>query len=391
MGEQGQGDRPPDEPVRPGVGWWLFAAVLAAVLVVTLDAYVGWLVFGVFLYYVARPINRRLGSRIGSPSVTAGLTMLVIVLPFVTILALLVAVAVGQLSAVRPADVETLLETLAPGLDTGVIPTAPDQLYRAATDLLGDPSVQSALGWVQGVVGASAAQAYNGFLALIFVFFLVRDEDRLAGWVRANVVGEGTTTDEYLRAVDRGLDSVFFGYTLTIFAIMVLSALIYTALNLLAPPGLAIPQPVLAAVATGLATVVPLVGRSIVYVVIVAYLSLIALRTDPTRLWFPVLFYVLMGLVFDNLVRTYIRPYLSGRLFHNGLIMFAYLLGPPIFGWYGIFLGPLLMVVVVQFLELVFPRMVGPDRRRTAVRTPTEEGTADDETSVETEDDTNEH
>ena len=390
MGEQGQGNQPADEPTRPGIGWWLFAAVLAAVLVATLDAYVGWLVFGVFLYYVARPINRRLGSHIGSPSVTAGLTMLVIVLPFLTVLALLVAVAFGQLSAVRPADVGGLLEPLAPALDTGAIPTAPDQLYRAATDLLGDPSVQSALGWVQGVVGTSAAQAYNAFLALILVFFLVRDEGRLAGWVRANVVGEGTTTDEYLRAVDRGLDSVFFGYTLTIFAIMVLSALIYTALNLLAPPGLTIPQPALAAVATGLATVVPLVGRSIVYVVIVAYLSLVALRTDPTRLWFPVLFYVLMGLVFDNLVRTYIRPYLSGRLFHNGLIMFAYLLGPPVFGWYGIFLGPLLMVVVVQFLELVFPRMVGPDRHRAPDRTTTV-AAVDDEMSAEIESDTNEH
>src|SRR5699024_9799460 len=75
---------------------------------------------------------------------------------------------------------------------------APDQLYRTATELLGDPSVQSVLGWVQGVIGTFAAQAYNLFLALIFVFFLVRDEHRLAGWVRAHVVGEDTATDGYL-------------------------------------------------------------------------------------------------------------------------------------------------------------------------------------------------
>lgn len=71
-----------------------------------------------------------------------------------------------------------------------------------------------------------------------------------------------------------------------------------------------------------------------------------------------------MGLVFDNAVRTYVRPYLSGRLFHNGLIMFAYPLGPPVFGWYGIFLGSLVMVVVVQFADLVFPQMVGVDQDR---------------------------
>lgn len=73
----------------------------------------------------------------------------------------------------------------------------------------------------------------------------------------------GTITEEYLRAVNRGLDSVYFGYTLTIFAIMVLSALIYAGLNLIAPPGLTVPQPVLIAVSTGLSMVMlAMAGRS---------------------------------------------------------------------------------------------------------------------------------
>lgn len=69
-----------------------------------------------------------------------------------------------------------------------------------------------------------------------------------------------------------------------------------------------------------------------------------------------------MELPFDNLVRVYIRPALSGRLFPMGLIVFAYLLGPALFGWYGVFLGPLLMVVVVLFLQLKLPRLLRPSR-----------------------------
>lgn len=366
------------DAARSDVWWWAFAVALAVVVVTALDAYLGWLVFGLFLYYVARPINRRLEPRVRSSTLSAGLTMLVIVLPFVAVLVVLAVAAFGQLSAIGPADAERLVRALAPEFDVTTLPTDPLELYRRGTALLADPSVQSLLGWAQGFVGTFAAQAYNAFLALIFVFFLVRDEDRLAGWIRSNVLDGRPVATEYFEAVDRGLDSVYFGYTLTIVAIVLISAVLYNALNLIAPPGMAIPQTVLLAVVTGLATVVPLIGRSIVYVVVVGYLALIALRTDLARLWFPASFYVLMGIGFDNVVRTYVRPVLSGRLFHNGLIMFAYLLGPPIFGWYGIFLGPLIMVVVVQFLEHVFPQLVDSDRRSTAAPTATDDGAVEE-------------
>lgn len=345
------------ESGRSGRGWTLFAVALALVLVASLDAYLGWLIFGLFLYYVARPISRWLQHRGVSSGVASFVTMAVIVLPFVGLLGAVVVVAVGELSAVRPADIERFARTFFPGVDVETIPTEPARVYETVTELLSDPSIQTVLNQFGAFVGAFATQMYNLFLTLIFVFFLVRDEDAIADWFRRTVTDEGTTYD-YLQAVDRGLSSVFFGYTLTIFVIVIASAIIYNLLNFVAPPGMAIPMTVLVAIATGLATLVPLVGRSIVYLLVVLYLGVVAVRTDPTLLWFPLLFFVVMGFAFDNVIRTYVRPYLSGRLFHTGLVMFAYLLGPPIFGWYGIFLGPFVMVVVVQFLWVVVPRLL---------------------------------
>ncbi|MFC7137820.1 hypothetical protein ACFQRB_20265 [Halobaculum litoreum] len=57
----------------------------------------------------------------------------------------------------------------------------------------------------------------------------------------------------------------------------------------------------------------------------------------------------------------YIRPRLSGRLLPMSLIVFAYLVGPPLFGWYGIFYGPLLLVVVFLFCRLKLPSMLHPE------------------------------
>jgi hypothetical protein len=43
---------------------------------------------------------------------------------------------------------------------------------------------------------------------------------------------------------------------------------------------------------------------------------------------------------------------------HTGTLMFAYILGPFLFGWYGIFLAPMVLVLVVHFVRIVFPELV---------------------------------
>lgn len=154
---------------------------------------------------------------------------------------------------------------------------------------------------------------------------------------------------------------------MTIFAVVILSAFIYTVFNFVAPAGLAIPSAVLFAVVTGFFTLVPLVGRSVVYVVITGILAAQAATVDPRLLWFPLVFLAVMIVAFDNLVRTYIRPYLSGRLLNTGLVMFAYLFGPPLFGWYGIFFGPSLMVFIVTFVRMILPVLANPERERVDV------------------------
>jgi len=51
-----------------------------------------------------------------------------------------------------------------------------------------------------------------------------------------------------------------------------------------------------------------------------------------------------------------------------GLVMFAYILGPLLFGWYGIFLGPMILVLVVHFGRIFIPELLsGTDIRPAAV------------------------
>ena len=51
--------------------------------------------------------------------------------------------------------------------------------------------------------------------------------------------------------------------------------------------------------------------------------------------------------------------YYSTRRVHTGSVMFAYVLGPLLFGWYGLFLGPMILVFVTHFGLVVVPELLG--------------------------------
>ncbi|WP_232701626.1 AI-2E family transporter [Halobacterium wangiae] len=351
---------------QPGIGWWILGLAIFGVLVWIGLQNVGWIVFGLFTYYVARPISRRLQRHLPSRSLAAVLTLGLIVVPILVFVTAFLAIALGQI--LRFLSSETV-EAVVRDLPFSVADLPSDPVETVVV-ILQDPAVTPVLDQFGVAVGVVATTLFNVSLVLILAFFLLTEDRRLAEWFETNVFGSESPSVGYLRGVDRGLTSVYFGYSLTIFAVIVLAAVIYTVFNLVAPAPLQIPTALLLAVVTGLFTLVPLVGRSVVYAFIVAFLALRSYDADPSLLWIPVAFYLFMAVVFDNVVRTYIRPSLSGERYHMGLVMFAYLLGPALFGWYGIFLGPLVMVVVAEFTIHILPRLARPE--------PPETGTEDE-------------
>ncbi|KAB1185386.1 MULTISPECIES: AI-2E family transporter [Haloferax] len=361
------------------LGWWAFALVVGAIIAFVGWVYLPWVVFGLFIYYVARPIAKRLEGRLPSKNITAVVTLLLIVLPIVGILGGAILFTIAELSRFLTAEVVTRITAALP-FTIDALPQDPIELLRQVGEVFSGGAIQGVFGSLTQTVGSVANSLFNAFLSLLFAFFLLREDTRLADWFHTNIADEDSDVSQYLSAVDEGLESVYFGYTVTIFVVIVLSAIVYLAFNLIAPPGLEIPAPIPLAVITGLFTIVPLVGRSIVYAVVTAYLAILALQSNPAYLWFPLVFVVVMELPFDNLIRIYVRPTLSGRLFPMSLIVFAYLIGPPLFGWYGIFFGPFLMVVVFLFLQLKFPRMLHPSTEDAPLRPlePSEQWPVDD-------------
>jgi predicted PurR-regulated permease PerM len=332
---------------------------MTAAVAFFLYSFVGTFVFGLFLYYGMRPIDERLRRVLDRPGVTAGVTVVTVVVPILLVLSYVVVVGLGQLGTVNLPAVVRESPLLQSYVDLSALPTNAAEFRAAVWERLRDgDTLQEAIPGVLSLLGAVANGLLNLFLSLLFTFFLLRDDDRLVAWFETGVGAEGTLVHDYLKVVDASLRSVYYGVFLTALLVTLFAAVVYLGLDLIAPPGVDVPLPVLLALLTGLATFVPVLVGKIVYVPLVGYLTVVALDISPLLLWFPVLALVVSFLFLDLLPVMVIGPYLAGRTVHRGLMYFAYILGPVLFGWYGIFLGPLLLTLLYHFYRLVFPDLV---------------------------------
>jgi predicted PurR-regulated permease PerM len=350
-------------PDRGRVGWWIITLLLVSVLAGILYAFLGTFVLGLFIYYATRPVFDRL-DQIGQRSLRAMVALLVVALPVLVLVAYTVTIGVRELSALAGTDLTAYQQFLQPYVDLSGA-RSPTELFGR---ILEDPGQLASLGDTDSLRGAAESLgAYLGGIAsgllqvgiaFAVAFYLLRDDHRIAGWARTQIGHDDDVLITYGRAVDTDLKTIYFGNILNAFVVAVLSAVTYNALNLVAPAGLAVPAPTLLGLLTGAASLIPVVGMKVIYVPIALYLGAIAALSDPALLWFPIVFLLITVALIDGLTEILLRPYISGRNLHVGLVLFAYILGPLLFGWYGLFLGPLLLVLIVHLFRIVVPELV---------------------------------
>jgi len=341
---------------RSRLAWWVVALVFGAVTAWVVLTYVGTFVLGLFLYYVARPAYQRFGSRL-RPSIAAATALLALAVPVVLLMAYTLAVAAQELARLqRTVDLGPLTDQVEPYVNVSEAVQDPATLLQNPDVVnAGQLVAEGALGYIP-LVGTALI---NVFLALAVAFYLLRDGARLSRWVRETFDDRQEFLGVYLREVDEDLGSVYFGNILNAIAIAVVAAFVYTVLNVFAPAE-GIPYPALVAVLAGAASLIPVVGMKLVYVPLaIGLFARAVLMGNP--LWFPTVFTVATIVVVDFIPDLVLRPYVSGRNLHVGLVMIAYIIGPLLFGWYGLFLGPLLLVVIYHFARLVLPVLIDGD------------------------------
>jgi predicted PurR-regulated permease PerM len=351
--------------------WTALALVVAAMLAFVLYSFLGTFVLGLFLYYVSRPVYVRLRRRVQRPNLAAAAALFLLVLPVLLLFWYVAAVAVERLGSLGQVDLSGIEALLAPYFEfagpAGDLGALLDSIVSDPSLLLQDGRLREVATTVITTLGQFLGVFLNGvvqlFIALALAFYLLRDDHRIAAWVQANFEDDLLVT--YGRAVDADLQTVFFGNILNAVLTGIIGAVVFLGLAAVAPAAVPLPVPVLLGLLTGVGSLVPVVGMKIVYFPVALYLLALALAADPRLVWFPALFFVVTTVVVDMIPDLVLRPYVSGRNLHIGLVMFAYIFGPLLFGWYGIFLGPLLVVAGSHLASIVVPALTGSARQRT--------------------------
>ncbi|MEF8822282.1 MAG: AI-2E family transporter [Halovenus sp.] len=356
---------------------------LLLVVGLVLSRFLPTLVFTVFLYYASRPIYRRLATLpLPDPlaeqalpykkQVHAATTIFFFLLPFVFLLGYTFFLVIpelqeffgeGGLGAAYLSQFQGLQGEGPPGPLAGLGPgdlltMGPAELI----DLLRNATVQSWLGRISdtliGSLSLLATVLLRVFIMLAGTYYLLTDGPRLVGWFLDTFDGSGVLR-KYAAVVDDELSSILFGNILNALVTGIIGILVFTLYNLFAPDSVQIPFAPLVGALTGAGSLIPVVGMKIVYVPVAALLAVSAIVTGQAVALVWVLAFLLVTLVVvDTIPDFVIRPYVSGDLTHVGLLMFAYILGPIAFGFYGIFLGPILLVLVIQFLLIIVPYII---------------------------------
>jgi predicted PurR-regulated permease PerM len=336
--------------------WGIFGLFLLTVVGFVIYEFIGTFVLGLFIYYASRPAYTRIKTKVKSHTIAALLSLVLLVLPISMIVIYSLMVGVQELEGViRQYQLENIAVYLTPYIEISSLTSSPGQLL---SDGIFDTFGRS-LSRATMYLSLLGNGIINVFITMAIAFYLLTGDSKLRKWIESNFVDGMGVFETYFDRVDRSLNQVIFGNIVNVLLTAAIGVFVYTIIAFSAKDVIAIPYPALLGILAGIASLIPIIGMKIIYVPVTLYILIQGLISgDPGVMWVPVVFLVISFVVVDTIPDLIIRPYISGKNLHVGMMMFSYIFGPLIFGWYGIFLGPMLFVLLLHFVELVLPKII---------------------------------
>ena len=317
---------------------FLFVFVVLLVLTVALVLpFLNFFLLAVLLTVVFLPIQKRLENRIG-PGESAAVIVLVasitVVLPFVYLVHRTASDAVALFQDINEGNV-----TLAPLeeriLDvTGRSVDLSSSLQAAAADVQAD-SIVSVLGVVTHTLLAVG-------LTLFLLYYFLKDREKFFEWLHARMPLADDTQTEYYEKLDHITKAVLFGHVLVALAQGVLAGIGLVVTG--------IPNATFWTVVMTVLSLLPVVGSFLVWGPAVGFLFLNGQTAFAVGLF-------LWGAIVVGVSDDYLRPIVVDRYakVNPSVIIIGVLGGIYVFGFMGIFVGPvvigMLRVTVDVFAE----------------------------------------
>jgi len=185
-------------------------------------------------------------------------------------------------------------------------------------------------------------------IMLFTLFFFFRDGDRMVASLRRLIPMDPIDKDAIFRRLYETLSAVMRGMVVTA---VVQGLLLWIGLTLLG-----VPYAAFLGVASGMLSMLPLIGSAAVWIPCVVYLAVAGLPIKAICL-------AVYGTLVVSTVDNVLRPLVNGdapRL-PTLFLFFGMLGGVEAYGILGIFLGPVLLSIVVSFIQIYQDQYTTPE------------------------------
>lgn len=349
------------------ISWWTIGLALGGVVAWTVYANLGAFVVAIFLYYATRPIHRRVRQVVPSRTLSVVASLAIFVLPAIFLIGYAANVIIEEAynfaqvydlsnlePLVQPYVSEEIVKT-----DWYLLVTSPFEFFATNDGILLVRRI--GLQFLDSLKFFGAV-IVNLALVLILGFYFLRDDDKLSKWLHTHLGTYLPHYGVYASEVDEDLSTIFFGNILHAVITAIIAVIVYTTLSLFAPPTVPFAYPALIGLLCGVFSLVPVVGTKIVYGPYALYMAGWAHSLgDKDAYWFLLVFVGVSYIVVDTIPDVVLRPYVSTKRIHLGVVMVAYILGPLMFGWYGLFLMPVILVMGLHFANYILPHLLEPE------------------------------
>ncbi|MGC8872049.1 MAG: AI-2E family transporter [Caldimicrobium sp.] len=180
---------------------------------------------------------------------------------------------------------------------------------------------------------------FNMVLTLFTLFYFLIDGEKILNITKELLPVESSSKENLLKKISEILKAILYGSVLTSIVQGVLALIIYLVLS--------VPQPFLFAFLTMLASYMPFLGTTFIWLPLSLYFLFIG------SYFKAILLFLLCALTvaqIDNILKPFI---IGGKTkIHNLLMFFAVLGGIYRFGITGLFLGPIILGLFLSILEI---------------------------------------
>ena len=342
----------------------LFGLSVAIIVGYIAYRFVAALTVSVFLYYSTRRFYHEL-ERLRLPArVRAALSLSLVGVPLILLLSSAVVLLVVEARRfLERYPVTETINTNEPWVEglVGLSDLTVDGLIEAYRSGEFDPLIQFLLEHASLLTNTVTGFLLNLLITVIVTYYLLLDGSRFHDWLLT--FDDDAVVREYLEAVDAELEAVLYGNLLNVIAISLIAVATFTGYNLAVPAGAEVPYPALAGALTGVASLIPVIGMKIVYVPVAAATATpMVMANELDLLVYVAGFLAVSIVVVDTIPDIVLRPYFSGKTTHVGLLMLAYIFGPVVFGFHGLFLAPIVLVIALTFTKTALPPLLGAER-----------------------------